>query len=120
MRIVCVRVALNSTLFVSDWHFDNLCSSRHHSRALLIVYHQAAIRLLSMFVTVLLGTFAAYFSVSLLLGAVTLDLLPMETFGFRLGLGLSWVMIDSPLRLHAGKLPKGKVSVDQFWRETYL
>ena len=40
------------------------------------------------------------------------------------GYGLGWVypgLCSTPrLRLHACKLPKGKVSVDLFWRETYL
>ena len=40
------------------------------------------------------------------------------------GYGLGWVhpgLCSTPrLRLHACKLPKGMVSVDLFWRETYL
>ena len=40
------------------------------------------------------------------------------------GCGLSWVypgLCSTPrLRLHACKLPKGMVSIDLFWRETYL
>ena len=45
-------------------------------------------------------------------------------YGEPWGYGLGWVypgLCSTPrLRLHACKLPKGMVSVDLFWRETYL
>ena len=59
------------------------------------------------------------FSFRQTLGAVTLDLFPMGTLGVTAWVGFT-LGYDGRLRFHACKLPKGKLSVGLFWRETYL
>ena len=43
-----------------------------------------------------------------------------EPCGFDSGWVYPWLFSTPRLQLHACKLPKGMVSVDLFWRETYL
>ena len=54
------------------------------------------------------------------IGAVTLDVLPMGNLAVTAWVGFTLGYVRLPVCGYTCKLPKGMVSVDLFWRETYL